>query len=184
MSRNGALKDPLVWVDLEMTGLNPDRHVIVEIAVIVTDGALEHVVEGPDLVLAADETALACMDRLVVEMHTGSGLLAEVRRSTLGVAEAEGEVLDFVRAYVPERAAPLAGNSIHSDRAFLARHMPKLHAWLHYRNVDVSTIKELARRWYPEAYAAAPTKARGHRALADIRESIGELRHYRSTIFR
>jgi oligoribonuclease len=184
MTRGSGLKDPLVWVDLEMTGLEPERHMIVEIAIIITDGTLEQLVEGPDLVLAADESVLRRMDRVVVEMHTASGLLDEIRRSTLGTADAEAHVLDFVRAHVPERSAPLAGNSIHADRAFLARYMPDLHGWLHYRNVDVSTIKELARRWYPDAYEAAPTKARGHRALADIRESIGELRHYRSAIFR
>lgn len=177
--------DPLVWVDLEMTGLDPVRHVILEIAVVVSDGALAQVVEGPDLVIAASEDALAGMEPFVAEMHATSGLLDAVRASGLGVAEAETQVLDFVRAHVPEaHAAPLAGNSIHADRAFLAQHMPALNGWLHYRNVDVSTVKELARRWYPEAYASAPEKAKGHRALADIRESLAELRHYRSAIFR
>jgi oligoribonuclease len=180
-----VIADPLVWVDLEMTGLDPARHVILEIAVVVTDGRLAQVVEGPDLVLSADEAMLASMDPVVVEMHTASGLLDEVRVSRLGVTEAEAQVLEFVRRWVPEpRVAPLAGNSIHADRAFLARWMPELNGWLHYRNVDVSTVKELARRWYPDAYAAAPAKAKGHRALADIRESITELRYYRATLFR
>ena len=179
------MREPLVWVDLEMTGLDPARHVIVEIAVIVTDGWLERVVEGPDLVLAADEAALAVMAPEVAEMHTASGLLDEIRRSRLMPSDAEARVLQFVRQHVPEpRSAPLAGNSIYADRAFLARHMPELHGWLHYRSVDVSTVKELARRWYPDAYDAAPPKAGGHRALADIRESIDELRHYRAAIFK
>jgi len=179
------MDDPLVWVDLEMTGLDPAHHVILEIAVVVSDGALERVVEGPDLVVAASEDALAAMEPFVAEMHATSGLLDAVRRSGLGVAEAEAEVLNFVRAHAPKsRAAPLAGNSVHADRAFLARYMPTLNGWLHYRNVDVSTVKELARRWYPDAYASAPEKAKGHRALADIRESLAELRHYRATVFR
>lgn len=180
-----TIDQPLVWVDLEMTGLDPARHVIVEIAAMITDGALEHVVEGPDLVLAADEAALALMEPVVVEMHTASGLLDEVRRSRLTVAQAEAQVLDFVRRFVPEQGvAPLAGNSIHADRGFLARHMPTLNAWLHYRNVDVSTIKELARRWYPGTYTAAPKKVKGHRALADLHESLTELRYYQARLFR
>ncbi|MGH8886595.1 MAG: oligoribonuclease [Egibacteraceae bacterium] len=179
------MDDPLVWIDLEMTGLDPVQHVILEVAVIVSDGALEHVVEGPDLVIAASEDALAAMIPLVAEMHATSGLLDTVRRSGVTLAEAEAQVLGFVRAHVPEpQVAPLAGNSVHADRAFLARWMPALNGWLHYRNVDVSTVKELARRWYPDAYASAPKKAKGHRALADIRESIAELRHYRATIFK
>jgi oligoribonuclease len=180
-----VISEPLVWVDLEMTGLDPVRHAIVEIAVVITDGALDHVVEGPDLVLAADEAALGLMEPVVVDMHTASGLLDEIRRSRVKLAEAEATVLDFVRHYVPEpRIAPLAGNSIHADRAFLARWMQELNGWLHYRNVDVSTVKELVRRWYPNIYAAAPEKVKGHRALADIRESIAELRYYRSAVFR
>jgi oligoribonuclease len=118
-------------------------------------------------------------------MHAKSGLLEAVRHSRMGVGEAEAKVLDFVRAHIPQAgAAPLAGNSIHTDRAFLTRHMSALNGWLHYRNVDVSTVKELARRWYPDAYAAAPRKAKGHRALADIQESLAELRYYRATIFK
>lgn len=179
------MRDPLVWVDLEMTGLDPDRDHVVEIAVIVTDGVLEEIVEGPDLVCAAPPDVLDAMAPVVREMHTASGLLASVEAATLTVEQAEQQVLEFVRTHVPEpAAAPLAGNSIHADRAFLRRYLPAFDAHLHYRNVDVSTLKELARRWYPDALAAAPEKGGGHRALADIRESIAELRHYRATIFR
>lgn len=175
---------PLVWVDLEMTGLDPDREVIVEIAVIVTDGQLSVLHEGPDLVLGAEEDVLAAMHPRVKEMHKRSGLTAEIRASELSAAEAEEQVLAFVKRYVPAASsAPLAGNSVHADRAFLKKYMPKLEAHLHYRNVDVSTIKELARRWYPDAVEAAPPKGGGHRALADIRESINELAHYREAIF-
>lgn len=176
---------PLVWIDLEMTGLDAARHVILEIAVVITDSTLEQVVEGPDLVIAAGEAALAAMEPVVAEMHTASGLLDAVRRSRLSLAEAEAQALGFVRTHVPERrTAPLAGNSIHADRAFLARHMPNLNGYLHYRNVDVSTIKELVRRWYPDVFAEAPQKAKGHRALTDILESIAELRYYQGTVFR
>ncbi len=179
------MDQPLVWVDLEMTGLDPARDAVLEIATVVTDGALERLVEGPDLVIAQPEDVLARMEPVVADMHAKSGLVEAVRRQGVPLAEAQRRTLAFVRAHVPEAgSAPLAGNSIYADRMFLRRHLPELEAWLHYRNVDVSTIKELARRWYPDAYEAAPTKARGHRALADIRESIGELRHYRSAIFR
>ena len=179
------LVDPLVWVDLEMTGLDPDHDRIVEIAVIVTDGTLEHLVEGPDLVLATSEESLGGMDAVVVQMHGNSGLTAAIRESTITVEAAEQEVLAFIAQHVPTaRTAPLAGNSVHADRAFLRRYMPTLEAYVHYRNVDVSTVKELARRWYPEAVEAAPRKAGGHRALADIRESIEELRYWRTAIFK
>lgn len=177
---------PLVWVDLEMTGLDPARHVIVEIAVIVTDGALEALHEGPDLVLAAPEAALSSMEAVVTEMHAASGLTEAIRGSVLSVRDAEAQVLDFVRRHVPEpRSAPLAGNSIGTDRAFLRAFMPALEDHLHYRNVDVSTVKELVRRWYPPAVLdGAPAKGGDHRALADIRESIEELRYYRASVFR
>jgi oligoribonuclease len=181
----GALEMPLVWVDLEMTGLDPEREVIVEIAVIVTDGSLERLEEGPDLVLGAPAETLEAMDPVVVQMHGMSGLTEAVRESTLTVPEAEQQVLEFVRRHVPEaRVAPLAGNSVHADRAFLRRYMPELEAHVHYRNVDVSTIKELARRWYPDALEAAPKKGGGHRALADIRESIEEMRYWRTAVFK
>jgi oligoribonuclease len=180
-----SLTDPLVWVDLEMTGLDPARHVIVEIAAIVTDGMVERVEEGPDLVVAQPEEALAAMEPVVAEMHAKSGLTEAVRGSHIALADAERQVLAFIRGHVPEAgAAPLAGNSIHADRVFLRRHMPELESWLHYRNVDVSTVKELVRRWYPDVLASAPTKRGGHRALEDLRESIAELRYYRRTVFR
>ncbi len=179
------MRHPLVWIDLEMTGLDPATDVIVEIAAIVTDGALEQEVEGPDLVLGADEEQLASMDPVVREMHTASGLLEDIRASGTTVAEAERQVLAFVREHVAKPGvAVLAGNSIHADRAFLRAYMPELLGHLHYRLVDVSTIKELARRWHPQVLAAAPEKGGGHRALADIRESIAELRAYRETFFR
>ncbi|MGI8574912.1 MAG: oligoribonuclease [Egibacteraceae bacterium] len=178
-------EQPLVWIDLEMTGLDPEREVVVELAVIVTDGDLRVIEEGPDLVVAAPEEALERMDPFVRDMHTKSGLLDEIRASRISLEEAEREVLAFVRRHVPEaRTAPLAGNSVHADRLFMRRYLRALDAHLHYRIVDVSTVKELARRWYPETFAAAPPKAEGHRALADIRESIAELRWYRERLFR
>lgn len=176
---------PLVWIDLEMTGLDPENEVIVEIAVIITDGSLKETIEGPELVLFAEETALGKMAPVVREMHAISGLTEAIRHSSISVAEAEQTVLEFVRTHLPEPGqAPLAGNSVHADRAFLRKHMPELEAWFHYRNVDVSTIKELARRWYPEVLDNAPEKSGGHRALADIRESIEELKYYREAVFR
>ena len=179
------VSDPLVWIDLEMTGLDPERDVILEIAVVVTDGQLEQVIEGPDLVLRATTQALEGMIDIVTEMHRDSGLIEEVRRSTVTVAAAQNEALAFVKEHVPEAGvAPLAGNSIHTDRAFLQRNMPELETWMHYRNVDVSTIKELAARWYPQIIDRAPPKAGGHRARQDILESIEELRFYRSEAFR
>ena len=179
------LAHPLVWIDLEMTGLDPDTNRIVEIAVIITDGALEQLVEGPDLVLATPEDALDAMDEVVVQMHRASGLTEAIRASEVTVEQAEAEVLRFVAHHVTEpRLAPLAGNSVHADRAFLRRYMPTLEAYVHYRNVDVSTVKELARRWYPESLETAPKKAGGHRALADIRESIYEMRYWRTAVFK
>lgn len=179
------MRDPLVWIDLEMTGLDVDRNTIVEIAAIVTDGALETVVEGPQLVVHAPDEALDAMVDVVRDMHAKSGLTAAVRASDLTLADAEAQVLDFVRGHIPQaRTAPLAGNTISADRLFLRRYMPDLEAHLHYRNVDVSTLKELVRRWYPEEYAGRPPKEGDHRALADIRESIEELRYYRQAVFR
>ena len=176
---------PLVWVDLEMTGLDPDTDRILEIAVIITDGDLEHIIEGPDLVVDCPETALSRMDTVVRQMHSASGLTEMVRASTLTVGEAEAQVMAFLREHVPEAGvAPLAGNSVHADRAFLRRYMPAIEAYVHYRNVDVSTIKELARRWHPEALLRAPRKGGGHRALADIRESIDEMRYWRAAVFK
>jgi oligoribonuclease len=175
---------PLVWIDLEMTGLDPDRERIVEIAVIITDGQLERLEEGPDLVIGVAEEVLAAMDPFVVQMHGGSGLIDKIRASDLTVEQAEEQVLAFVRRHVPEPGtAPLAGNSVHADRAFLRKYMPRIESYVHYRNVDVSTVKELARRWHPQALERAPRKAGGHRALADIRESIEEMRYWRSAVF-
>jgi len=172
-------------MDLEMTGLEADRHVIVEIATLVTDDDLVVVAEGPDLVVHATDVELADMDDFVRDMHTGSGLLPEIVASELTLAEAGRQTLEFIRAHVPKaRTVPLAGNSIGTDRRFLAAHLPEIEEYLHYRSVDVSTVKELARRWYPGVLAAAPAKAGGHRALDDIRESVAELAYFRSTIFR
>lgn len=174
----------LVWIDCEMTGLELGRDRLIEIACVVTDADLQLLDDGIDLVIAAPDEALDGMIEVVAEMHALSGLTEAVRSSTLSVQEAEQQVLDYVRSHVPERRkAPLCGNSIATDRAFLARDMPTLDDWLHYRMVDVSSIKELARRWYPRAYFAAPEKHGGHRALADIKESVRELRYYREAIF-
>lgn len=172
-------------MDLEMTGLEADRHVIVEIATLITDDELVVVAEGPDLVIHASDEELAAMDEFVRDMHTGSGLLAEMAASELTLAEASRQTLEFIRSHVTKaRTVPLAGNSIGTDRRFLAAQLPEIEEYLHYRSVDVSTIKELAGRWYPEAMAEAPPKAGGHRALDDIRESVAELAYYRSTVFR
>ncbi len=177
------MNDRLVWIDCEMTGLDVRTDALVEIAVLVTDGDLNVLGEGVDLVVRPPAEAVAAMDPVVREMHTSSGLLTALA-SGISLAEAEERVLDYVRGQVPEpRRAPLAGNSVATDRAFLARDMPTLDSYLHYRLVDVSSIKELARRWYPRVYFNSPKKGRGHRALADIRESIAELRYYRQTIF-
>jgi oligoribonuclease len=171
-------------MDLEMTGLDPSRHVIVEIATLITDDQLEVVAEGPDLVIGCGPEALAEMDKVVRTMHTKSGLLEAISASTVTLADAGAETLAFLRAHVPEaRTVPLCGNSIGTDRRFLAAFLPEIEEFLHYRSVDVSTIKELARRWYPDVVAAAPAKAGGHRALDDIRESVAELRYYREKIF-
>ena len=175
----------LVWVDLEMTGLDPGREVAVEIASVITEGDLELVAEGPDLVIAAPEERLAAMVPVVRKMHEQSGLLEAIRASTLTVEEAEEATLVFVREHCPAaRVHPLCGNTIGTDRQFLERYMPRLAAHLHYRSVDVSGIKELAKRWYPDEFAHRPAKAEGHRALIDIRESIEELRYWRRAVFR
>jgi oligoribonuclease len=167
-----------------MTGLDPDRDVLVEIAVVVTDSELNQLDAGLDLLVKTEPDKLAGMDDVVREMHTQSGLLTALETATLTVAEAEQQVLDYIRRFVPERRkAPLCGNSIATDRTFIARYMPALDDHLHYRMVDVSSIKELARRWYPRVYFHAPAKTGGHRALADIVDSITELRYYRSTVF-
>ena len=175
----------LVWMDLEMTGLEPARHAVVEIATLVTDDDLEIVAEGPDLVVTCTPDLLAEMDDVVRSMHTRSGLLAAIEASTVSLEEAGKQTLAFIKEHVPEaRTVPLCGNSIGTDRRFLAHYLPEVEEWLHYRSVDVSTVKELARRWYPEAVAGAPKKAGGHRAMDDIKESVAELRYYREAIFK
>ena len=177
------MADQLVWIDCEMTGLDLARDALVEIACIVTDGELEALDDGIDLVIKPPPEAIDAMPEVVREMHTASGLLDQLA-SGITLAESQEQVLAYVRAHVPEaRKAPLCGNSIATDRSFIARDMPELDQFLHYRMVDVSSIKELARRWYPRAYFASPEKHGGHRALADIRESIRELRYYREAIF-
>jgi oligoribonuclease len=179
-----SIEQPLVWIDLEMTGLDPDVDAIIEIATIVTDGQLHQVEQGPDLLVAAPPSALAQMDELVRNMHGRSGLLDALQHVDRSVAQAEAETLAFVRTLVPDPAiAPLAGNSVHADRMFLRRYMPTLEAHLHYRNVDVSTLKELIRRWRPKLLDEAPVKSDRHRALGDITESIEELRFYRKALF-
>ena len=168
-----------------MTGLEPERHVIVEIATLITDDELEVVAEGPDLVVNPGAEALTHMDKVVRSMHTKSGLLEAIEASTLTLEDAGAATLAFLKEHVPAaRTVPLCGNSIGTDRRFLATYLPDIENWLHYRSVDVSTIKELARRWYPDAVASAPAKAGGHRALDDIRESVAELKYYREQVFR
>jgi oligoribonuclease len=176
--------DLLVWMDMEMSGLDPDKESILEIATLLTNGALEVVAEGPDLVIHQPEELLAAMDEWNTKHHGASGLIDRVRASTVTLAQAEAETLAFVQKHCNKRKAPLAGNSVHQDRRFLERYMPKLEGWLHYRNVDVSTVKELARRWYPEVFTKRPDKKEAHRALDDIRESIEELRYYRANVFK
>jgi len=176
--------DRLVWVDCEMTGLDLRSDALIEIAALVTDSELRILDEGIDLVMTAPAELLDGMQPVVRDMHASSGLTDAVRASTVTVADAEQLVLDHLRTHVPEiRTVPLCGNSIATDRAFLARDMPELDAFLHYRMIDVSSIKELCRRWYPRVYFAQPQKGLAHRALADIQESIRELRYYRQTVF-
>jgi oligoribonuclease len=174
----------LVWIDMEMSGLDPDRERILEIAAIVTDGDLDVVAEGPELVVHQPDSVLEAMDEWNTSHHGASGLVERVRASQVTEAEAEDQVLAFIAEHVGNKKAPLAGNSVHQDRRFLARYMPKIDDYLHYRLVDVSTIKELCGRWYPDAYRNRPEKKNVHRALDDIRESIDELRFYRTAIFK
>ena len=172
-------------MDLEMTGLDPGRHTIIEIATLVTDDELAVVAEGPDLVISATAAQLAEMDDMVRSMHTRSGLLAAVEASTLSLDDAGQATLAFLRQHLPEEGkVPLAGNSIGTDRRFLAAQLPEVERYFHYRSVDVSTVKELARRWYPEDVAGAPAKRGAHRAMDDIKESVAELAYYRGAVFR
>jgi oligoribonuclease len=171
-------------MDLEMTGLEPARHVIVEIATLITDDELNIVAEGPDLVVHQDEAALARMDPVVVEMHTRSGLLEQIRASTVTLEDAGAQTLAFIKEHVTEaRRVPLCGNSIGMDRRFLAAYLPEIEEYLHYRSVDVSTIKELVKRWYPSLNNSRPRKVGAHRALDDIMESIAEMKYYREHVF-
>ena len=175
--------DRLVWVDLEMTGLLPSEHVIVEIACVVTDAQLNPLDGGISRVIFADDSQLALMDSIVVKMHTESGLITEIPNG-VPLQDAEADVLDYIRSHIAEpKKSPLAGSSVYVDRMFLQAHMPALESYLHYRIVDVSSVKELTRRWYPRMYFAAPTKNGNHRALADIFDSIRELSYYRQTVF-
>ena len=174
---------PLVWMDLEMTGLDPDEHVIIEIATLLTTADLEIIAEGPVLAIRQPESELAKMDAWNVEHHGASGLVERVRSSSVEIADAERLTLEFLQAHVPAGASPLCGNSVHQDRRFLVRQMPAIDAFLHYRIIDVSTVKELARRWAP-AVLDGFVKQGAHLALDDIRESVAELRHYRDSFFR
>ncbi len=178
------MTDRLVWVDCEMTGLDLGHDALIEIACVVTDGNLHPLDAGIDIVIHADDELLDHMPEVVEQMHAHSGLTDEVRASRISVAEAEQTVLDYIKRFVPEpKSAPLAGNSIATDRGFLARDMAELDEYLHYRMIDVSSIKELTRRWFPKAYFAKPEKDMAHRALADILESVRELAYYRATVF-
>ena len=178
-----ALTDRIVWIDCEMTGLSLEHDALIEVAALVTDFELNQLGEGVDVIIRPEQAALDQMNDFVREMHTTSGLLVELD-SGLTMAEAQTRVLDYVREWVPEPGkAPLGGNTVATDRGFLARDMVELESYLHYRIIDVSSIKELSRRWYPRAYFAAPTKRGNHRALADIQESIEELRYYREAVF-
>jgi oligoribonuclease len=177
--------DRLVWLDLEMTGLDLSRHVIVEIAVLVTDGNLEALDDGIDVIVHQPPEALAEMDDFVTKMHTKSALIPAIEASTVSLADAGALALEYIRRHVSEPGiAPMCGNSIGVDRRFLDQYLPELDRYLHYRSIDVSSFKELCRRWYPAVYKGRPNKAETHRALADVQESIAELRYYRAHMLR
>jgi oligoribonuclease len=178
------VNDRLVWIDCEMTGLDLGADALIEVAALVTDFELNVLGEGIDVVIKPPQEAIEQMDEFVRNMHTSSGLLPQIAASTMTLEEAGAQTLAFIKEHVPEaRTVPLCGNSIGTDRRFLAKYLPEIEEYLHYRSVDVSTIKELARRWYPGALSALPRKATAHRALDDIRESIDELRFYRERLF-
>ena len=183
MSDEDPTTSRLVWIDLEMTGLDPERDQIIEIATLVTDSDLSLVAEGPELAVHVSDGVLAGMDEWNTTHHGASGLTERVRQSDVSCAEAEARTLDFLSEYVAPGTAPLCGNSVWQDRRFLARYMPALDAYLHYRLIDVSTLKELARRWHPEV-AGGVVKTNAHTALSDIRESVDELRHYREQFLK
>ncbi|MFV8751800.1 oligoribonuclease [Nannocystaceae bacterium ST9] len=172
---------PLIWLDMEMTGLDPEADHVLEIATLITDAELEPIAEGPDLVVHQNDAVLEGMGEWCREHHGASGLTAAVRASTISLAEAEARTLEFLRRHCASGTAPLCGNTIGQDRRFLVRHMPELERFFHYRSVDVSTLKELVRRWYPSLPGFG--KGEAHRALDDIRESVAELRYYRSHVF-
>lgn len=175
----------LVWMDLEMTGLDPTTDLIVEIATLVTDGDLNIIAEGPDLVIHVPDEKLEGMSEVVKNMHAKSGLTDAIRASTVTLEEAGAATLAFIKEHVPQnRKAPLCGNSIGTDRRFLVAHLPDIENWLHYRSIDVSSIKELVDRWYPEEYSKRPDKTGNHRALGDIIDSVNELRYYRDAVFK
>lgn len=178
-------QDPnhLIWIDMEMTGLEPDTDRIIEVAIVITNSQLETVAEAPVLAVHQPDAVLDGMDEWNTRTHGQSGLTARVRASTQDEAAVEAQMLAFLAEHVPARTSPMAGNSICQDRRFLARHMPKLEAWFHYRNLDVSTLKELAKRWHPEVHNGVQKKGK-HEALADIYESIDELKHYRANFLR
>ena len=174
----------LAWIDLEMTGLDPDLHVIVEIATLITDDQLNLIAEGPDLVISATEEQLEKMDPVVVEMHTKSGLLDEIKASKITLEEAGSQTLSFLMEHISKKGTvPLCGNSIGTDRRFLAKWLPEIENFLHYRSVDVTSIKELGKRWFPKVTGAAPEKNGGHRAMDDIKASLFELQYYRDNLF-
>jgi|TARA_Y100000994_G_C15572749_1_gene393153 oligoribonuclease len=174
----------LAWIDLEMTGLDPDLHVIVEIATLITDDQLNLIAEGPDLVISATEEQLEKMDPVVVEMHTKSGLLDEIKASKITLEEAGSQTLSFLMEHITKKGTvPLCGNSIGTDRRFLAKWLPEIENFLHYRSVDVTSIKELGKRWFPKVTGAAPEKNGGHRAMDDIKASLFELQYYRDNLF-
>ncbi len=171
-------------MDLEMTGLDPTQHVIVEIATLITDDDLNIIAEGPELVIHATEEELALMDQVVIDMHTKSGLLTDIRSSTVTLEAAGEQTLAFLQAHMEPRSTPLCGNSIGMDRRFLATYLPEIEEFLHYRSIDVSTVKELGKRWNQQATNGAPKKTGTHRALDDIKESINELVFYREALFK
>ena len=175
-------RNNMVWIDMEMTGLDPEKERIIEIATVITDGNLNILAEGPDLVIHQPTSILKGMDEWNQQHHARSGLLDAVRESSMTVKKAEQLTLDIIKEYCNPKKAPLCGNSVHHDRRFLAKYMPKIDAYLHYRHVDVSTLKSLVMRWYPKD--KTQPKGKAHRALADIRESIEELRHYRERYFK
>ena len=173
----------IVWMDMEMSGLDPDNDRILEVAVLVTDAELNVVAEGPNLVVHQSDEVLAAMDEWNTKHHGQSGLTQRVRESNIDEAQVSAALLDFLSEHTEKRKAPLAGNSIHQDRRFVARYLPEVEQWLHYRNVDVSTLKELAQRWYPKQYSGRPSKKGSHRAMDDLMESIEELKYYRQALF-